>query len=385
MNNSLLLTEEQLLLKKTLSEFSQKHIAPHAHLLDQNEQFPAENLQGLASLGVMGTGIDPELGGSSGGYQELAVVVEEIAKVCAGTSTSFIAHVSLTLATIYNFSRPDQREKFVPGMIDGRDIGAWCLTEPDCGSDASALSCQVEKNNGSYIINGTKTFITNANEASLFTVFARLNNQPGSKGIICLVVDRHSPGITINPLKGKMGIRASSTAEIDFNNTKVPAFNILGQEEDGFKIAMQILDSSRIIIASQAVGIAQGALEKALSYSQQRQTFNRPLAQHQAIQFMLADCATKIEAARLLTRRAALLKDQNLPHTIESAMAKLFASETAHFVTDKALQIHGGYGFFKDNPVERYYRDAKITEIYEGSSEIQRLVIARNILKLYQI
>ncbi|MBH75134.1 MAG: hypothetical protein CL896_05020 [Dehalococcoidia bacterium] len=182
-----------------------------------------------------------------------------------------------------------------------------------------------------------------------------------------------------------MGIRASSTAEIDFNNTKVPAFNVLGQEEDGFKIAMQILDSSRIIIASQAVGIAQGALEKALSYSQQRQTFNRPLAQHQAIQFMLADCATKIEAARLLTRRAALLKDQNLPHTIESAMAKLFASETAHFVTDKALQIHGGYGFFKDNPVERYYRDAKITEIYEGSSEIQRLVIARNILKLYQI
>ena len=380
MGNTLLLTEEQRLLKKTIADFCEKKIKPNAQRLDSTEEFPTENLKGLASLGVMGTGIDPELGGASGGYQELAIIAEEIAKVCAGTSTSFIAHVSLTLATIYKFSNQVQRKKFVPNMIDGSQIGAWCLTEPDCGSDASALSADVQKVNDSYILNGTKIFITNAKEAAHLVVFARLNSQPGSKGIICLVVDNSSPSITITPIKGKMGIRASSTAEVTFNNTFVPYSNLLGNETDGFKIAMQILDSSRIIIAAQALGIAQGALDAALSYSKQRQTFNQPIAQHQAIQFMLADSATRIEAARLLTRQAAILKDQELPHTKESAMAKLYASETAHFVTDKAVQIHGGYGFFKDNPVERYYRDAKVTEIYEGSSEIQRLVIAREIL-----
>ena len=377
----LLLSEEGQMLKRTVREFADRELVPRARELDETERFPWENLRGLAELGLTGLTIDASYGGSGGTYVQLAVAVEEVARGCAATSVILIAHLSLGTATISRFGTEGQKERFVPPLARGEKLAAYCLTEPDNGSDAAGLQTLATKRNGRYLLNGAKTFITNGDLADVLVVFATQDPSLRHKGVVALVVEKGSPGFEAHPQHGKMGVRASSTAELVFHDCPVPEENRLGEEGEGFKIAMQILDSSRISIAAQCVGIGQAALEAAVHYAQQRHSFGKPLAEHQAIQFMLADMATRLDAARLLTHRAALLKDAGQPHGQESAMAKLFASEAAHFCADRAVQIYGGYGYFKDNPVERYYRDVRVTEIYEGTSEVQRLVIARGVLK----
>ena len=381
MTEGLLLSEEEQMLKKTVREFAEKELVPRARELDETETFPWDNLKGIAALGLMGLTIDPQYGGAGGGYQQLVVALEELAWGCASTSVCYLAHLSLGAATIYQFGTEGQKQRFVPPLARGEKLAAWCLTEPGSGSDAAAMETIATKKDGGYLLKGTKTFITNADVADTLVVFASTDRSLRAKGVSCFVMEMDSPGLTAHKLHGKMGVRGSSTVELTLDNVPVPQENRLGDEGNGFKIAMQILDSSRISIAAQCVGVAQAAFEAAVRYSRQRHTFGKPLAEHQAIQFMLADMATRIDAARLLARRAAILKDQSLPHGQESAMAKLYASEAAHFATDKAVQIHGGYGYFKDSPVERYYRDARVLEIYEGASEIQRIIIARNVLR----
>ncbi|MBI2873390.1 MAG: acyl-CoA dehydrogenase family protein [Chloroflexi bacterium] len=376
-----LLSEEERMLQRTVREFADRELVPRARELDEAERFPWENLKGLASLGLMGLTVDPRYGGSGGGYRELAIATEEVARGCAGTSVCFIAHLSLGTSTIARFGTEGQKERFLPPLARGEELCAWALTEPGNGSDAAALQCTATPRGGRYLLNGAKTFITNGDLANTVVVFATQDPSLRHRGVGVFVVEKGSPGFTANPQHGKMGMRASSTAELVFDDCPVPAENRLGAEGEGFRIAMQVLDSSRIIIAAQSVGIGQAAFEAAVRYSQQRVTFGKPLAEHQAIQFMIADMATQLDAARLLVRRAATLKDQDLPHGQESAMAKLFASEAAHFACDRALQVHGGYGYFKESPVERHYRDQRVVEIYEGSSEVQRIVIARGVLK----
>ena len=377
----LLLTEEERMRKATAREFAGRELAPRAQYLDETEEFPATNLQGLAELGFMGLTVEEAYGGGGSGYQQLSIVIEEIARCCAATSVAHLAHLSLATACIVDFGSEEQKGRYLPDLASGKRLGAFCLTEPSSGSDAADMSTLAARSNDGYRLNGTKTFITNGPEADVLIVFASTDRSRRSHGVSAFMVHGSSPGLLVNPQKGKMGMRASSTAELVFTDCPVPLEDRLGDEGDGFTIAMTILDSSRISVAAQAVGIGQAALEAAVRYSQQRQTFGKHLADHQAIQFILADMATQLSAARLLTRHAAQLKDAHLPHGQESAMAKLFASEATHFACDRALQIHGGYGYFKDNPVERYFRDARVTEIYEGSSEMQRIVIARKLLK----
>lgn len=375
------LTETERMLKMTARDFANRELAPHASRLDELEEFPRENLTRIAELGFMGLTVDSAYGGGSGNYQQLAVVIEEIARGCASTSVAHLAHLSLTTSCIAEFGSEEQRNHYLPGLASGKSLGAFCLTEPSSGSDAADMATLADKTSKGYQINGTKTFITNGPEANVLLVFASTDRSKKSHGVSAFIVPANSDGILVNPQKGKLGIRASSTAEIVFKDCLVSKKNLLGQEGDGFSIAMKILDSSRISVAAQAVGIGQAAFEAAVRYSQQRQTFGKPLSEHQAIQFMLADMGTKLKAARLLTRHAAQLKDGGMAHGMESAMAKVFASEAAHFACDRSLQIHGGSGYFKDNPVERYFRDVRVTEIYEGSSEVQRIVIARHLLK----
>ena len=376
----LLLTEEERMLKAAAREFADRELAPNAQRLDETEEFPRENLRGIADLGFMGLTVDQAYGGG-GSYQQLSVVIEELARGCAATSVAHLAHLSLATSCIAVFGSEEQKGRYLPDLASGKRLAAFCLTEPDSGSDAADMSTLAAKANRGYQLNGAKTFITNGPEADVLVVFASTDRPQRAHGVSAFIVQGDAPGLLVNPQKGKMGMRASSTAELVFTDCPVPEEDRLGQEGDGFTIAMTVLDSSRISVAAQAVGIGQAAFEAAVRYSQQRQTFGKRLADHQAIQFMLADMATQLSAARLLTRHAAQLKDAHLPHGQESAMAKVFASEAAHFACDRALQIHGGYGYFKDNPVERYFRDARVTEIYEGSSEVQRIVIARELLK----
>ena len=377
----LLLTEEERMLKAAAREFADRELAPNAQRLDETEEFPRENLRGIADLGFMGLTVDQAYGGGGGGYQQLSVVIEELARGCAATSVAHLAHLSLATSCIAVFGSEEQKGRYLPDLASGKRLAAFCLTEPGSGSDAADMSTLAARANGGYQLNGAKTFITNGPEADMLVVFASTDRPQRAHGVSAFIVHGDAPGLLVNPQKGKMGMRASSTAELVFTGCPVPEEDRLGQEGDGFTIAMTVLDSSRISVAAQAVGIGQAAFEAAARYSQQRQTFGKRLADHQAIQFMLADMATQLSAARLLTRHAAQLKDAHLPHGQESAMAKVFASEAAHFACDRALQIHGGYGYFKDNPVERYFRDARVTEIYEGSSEVQRIVIARKLLK----
>ena len=375
------LTEEERMLKATARDFADRELAPRARQVDETEQFPQENIRGIAELGLMGLTVDEAYGGAGGNYQQMAVVVEEIARGCAATSVIHLAHLSLGTACIVGFGSEEQKGRYLPDLASGKRLAAFCLTEPSSGSDAADMETLATRANGGYRLNGTKTFITNGPEADVLLVFASTDRSQRSHGISAFIVQGGAQGLQVNLQKGKLGMRGSTTAELVFTDCPVPEEDRLGQEGDGFTIAMTVLDSSRISVAAQAVGIGQAALEAAVRYSQQRQTFGKKLADHQAIQFMLADMATRLSAARLLARHAAQLKDGGLPHSQESAMAKLFASEAAHFACDRALQIHGGYGYFRDSPVERYFRDVRVTEIYEGSSEVQRIVIARRLLK----
>ncbi len=377
----LLYSEEERLLQQTVRDYVDNEIVPKAAELDESGAFPWENMRGLAALGLTGLAIDPEYGGSGGTYRQIAIASEEIARGCGATSVTFIAHHSLATQSIYQLGTEGQKQRFVPPLVSCEKVGSFCLTEPGSGSDAAALATSATKKDGHYLLNGSKLFITNGEVADTFVVFATHDRSLRARGISALVVERGSKGLTTNPQHGKMGMRASSTAEVVFEDCPTPEENRLGEEGRGFIAAMRVLDSSRIAISAQCVGIAQAAFEAAVRYAKHRESFGKPIADFQAIQWMIADMATNIDAARLLTLRAATLRDQGLPFTTEASMAKLFAAQVATDSTSKAVQIHGGYGYFRPNPVERYFRDARVLEIYEGTSEIQRLVISRNILQ----
>ena len=378
----MMLTEEERLLKATVQEFADQELAPRAGYYDEHGEFPWENVRKMAELGLFGLTIDEEYGGSGGTSRHLAVVAEEIARGCGATSVVYIAHLALCAQFITMYGTEGQKQRFVPPLARAETIGAFALTEPESGSDAAAMRTTVTRSDGHYVLNGTKQFTTNAVEAGTFVVLATHDRELRSRGVDALVLERDTPGLTINPQHGKMGMRGSSTAELVFEDCAVPEENRLGPEGEGFRETMQVLNASRIPIAAQCVGIARAAYEASVQYAKQRQAFGKPLADFQSLQWKIADMATEIDAARLLVLRAATLKDQGQPYATEASMAKLFASRVAVECADRAVQIHGGTGYFAPTPVERYYRDAKVTEIYEGTSEIQRLIIARSLLDL---
>ena len=377
----ILYSESELLLARTVREYADKVLAPRAAAIDKTEEFPWENVRGLADLGLLGIGIPEAYGGSAGGFRESSIVAEEIARACAATSVIYGAHLSLASQTIARFGTEEQKQRYLPPLTRADQVASFCLTEPGAGSDVGSMSTTAITDGDDYIFNGSKTFITNADVASTYVVFATRDKSLRAKGIGCYIVEGNVPGLTVNRQNGKLGMRASSTAEMIFQDCAVPSTNRVGDDGAGFHIAMQVLESSRITIAAQCVGIGQACLEAAGRYANQRQTFGQPIANYQAIQWMIADMAVEIDAARLLTRRASILKDAGEPHGTESAMAKLFASEAANRAAGKALQVHGGYGYFRGSPVERYFRDARVTEIYEGTSEIQRIIISRSVLQ----
>lgn len=370
------LTDEQKMIVDQVRDFAQKEIAPKAEHIDEKGEFPTEIVKKMGEMGLMGLNVEPEYGGAGLEYLVYALVGEELNAACASTGVIFSAHNSLACGPIKKWGTPEQKKKYLEPLASGKKIGAFALSEPGSGSDAGALTCKCEKKGDHYLINGTKNFITNGPECDTIVLIATFDTSLKHKGVNALIVDKNSPGLSVGKVEKKLGIKGSGTSQLIFENVKVPLENLLGKEGDGFKVAMTTLDGGRIGIASQALGIARAAIEAAKKFAHERETFGKPIAKHQAIQFMFADMATRLDAARLLVWRAAVLQDKGEKFTREAAMAKLFASEAANFIVDKALQIHGGYGFVKEYPVERHYRDQRITEIYEGTSEIQRIVIA---------
>jgi butyryl-CoA dehydrogenase len=379
--SSFSLNPDQALFRQTVREFAEREIAPLAAHFDETEEFPAENVKKMAALGLMGLTVPVEYGGSGAGAMEYALAMEEIARADAAHSTILTVNVSLVSEPLGKLGTPAQRERYLPSLCDGRMIGAYCLSEPSSGSDAAHMSTRAVLEGDEWVINGTKNFITNGGVAGLYVVYASTDPSKGTRGVTAFLVEANRAGVRADRREAKLGIRASSTTQMHFENVRVPAENVLGEVGQGFKIAMLALDGGRIGIAAQAVGIAQAAFESARDYAKQRQAFGHPIADFQGLQWVLADMRTRIEAARLLTWQAAALKDAHQPYGIQASMAKLFASETANWVASKAIQVWGGYGYMRESPVQRYFRDARITEIYEGTSEIQRLVIARDTLR----
>ena len=379
--NDQLLTEEELLIRNTIRDYADNNLSERAARYDETGEFPWDNVSELADLGVLGLTIDEDFGGSGGTTRQLALVSEEIARGCVATSVIYIAHLSLTSQYINTFGDEYQKQKYLPDLAAGKKIGAFALTEPGAGSDAAAIQTSSVRANGHYVINGTKTYISNAPEAGVLVTLATRDKSEGYKGIDALIVDGDLDGIKVNQLHGKMGVRASTVGEIVFNNCHVPVHNRLGEESVGFRQTMEVLNASRISIAAQCVGIAQAALEESVQYARTREVFGGPLGDLQAIQWMIADMATETEAARQLVMSVASKRDAGVPFLTEASMAKLFASRVAMQAAHKAVQIHGGAGYFAPTKVERLFRDARVTEIYEGTSEVQRMLIARNILK----
>ncbi len=375
------LTEDQKMLRTMVRDFAEKELEPIAAEIDEEARFPAESMRKAASIGLMGTGYPEEYGGSGGGAIEQAIIFEEVARVCAATCVILIVTNELASYPLYAHGTEEQKRRYLAPLLKGEKLGAFGLTEAGAGSDVAAMVCTAVAQDGGYVLNGNKLFISNGAEADIIITFATIDRSQGYRGVTAFIVEKGAPGFSVGKHERKLGIRASSTTELVFEDCFVPAENRLGDEGKGFRIALETIDASRLGIAAQAIGIAQGAFEKSLAYARERQQFGQPIASFQAIQWMLADMATQIDAARLLTHRAAYLKDQGLSYMKESAMAKLHAAETAMAVTTKAVQIHGGYGYTKDYPVERYFRDAKITELYEGTSEMQRMTIARQLLR----
>lgn len=376
------LSEDHIMMRKMVRDFAENECAAGAEERDEKEEFPREIWNKLAELGLAGITFPEEYGGVGADYISYAIAVEELSRVDASVGVTVSAHSSLGSNPINMFGTDEQKKKFLTPLAQGEKMGAFGLTEPMAGSDASGTKTTAVRVGDEYIINGSKIFITNGHEADTYVVFAQMDKSKGNKGIAAFIVEKGTPGFSFGKKEKKMGIRSSATYELVFEDCHVPAENLLGKEGEGFKIAMQTLDYGRIGIASQALGIAQGAYEAALKYAKERVQFGQPIANFQEIQFRLADMATQIEAARLLVYQAAYIASQHkVPVSKYAAMAKLHASETAMWVTTKAVQIHGGYGYTRDYPVERMMRDAKITEIYEGTSEVQRLVIASKILK----
>ncbi len=377
------LTEEQQLLQRSVREFAEAEVKPRARELDEKGHFPFDLFHKAAELGLTGVPFPEEEGGAGMDHISYTIVIEEIARVCASTSVILSVQNSLYCDPIHRFGTAEQKEKFLLPYARGEKIGCYALTEPQAGSNAAALRTKAVLKGDRYVINGTKAWITNGGAADAAIVYVNTHPEKGEKGITALVVEKGTPGFAVGKEEKKLGIHASACTELVFNDCEVPATNRIGNEGEGYKVALSTLDGGRVGIASQAIGIAQGAFEAALKYSQERQAFGHPIFDFQAIQFMLADMSTEIEAARLLARKAAWKQDAGARFTMEAASAKLFASEMSTRVTHKAIQIHGGNGYSQEYPVERNYRDARITEIYEGTSEIQRLVIASWVLKSY--
>jgi len=376
------LNEQQKMIQKMVREFAEKEIAPVASELDKKAKYPTEILKKMAKLGLLGAIIPQEYGGAGLDTISYTIIIEEISKKCASTGVITSVHNSLVSWPIMKYGNEKQKKKYLPILARGEKIGAFAGTEPNAGSDLGAMQTTAELKGDKYIINGNKTFITSGSKAGVLIVFAVTDKSLGSKGISAFIVENTMKGFKVGDTFEKMGINANHVTELIFEDMEVPKENLLGKEGEGFKIALSALDGGRIGIAAQAVGIAQAALEESIEYSKQRQQFGRPIAKFQAIQWMLADMATRIEAARQLVYKAAYAKDHKQGrYSKEAAMAKLFASETAMDAVIKAVQIHGGYGYTKEYTVERLFRDAKITEIYEGTSEVQRLVIANSLLK----
>lgn len=374
-------TEEQLMIKQTAKEFAESEIAPTAVERDLKGEFPYEIVKKLGELGFMGMMVSPEWGGAGLDTISYVLAMEEISKVDASVGVIMSVNNSLVCWGLEMYGTPEQKEKYLRPLAQGKMLGAFALSEPEAGSDATNQHTTAERDGDYWILNGTKNWITNGTTADVYLVMAQTNRELRHKGISAFIVEKDFPGFERGKKEDKLGIRSSDTCSLMFTNCRVPKENLIWEEGKGFNFAMNTLNGGRIGIAAQALGIAQASLEAAVKYSKERKAFGKPIAELQAIQFKLADMATKVEAARLLTLQAASLKDQHKDFAMHAAMAKLFASRTAMECADEAIQIHGGYGYVREYLVERYLRDAKITEIYEGTSEIQRIIIARNLLK----
>jgi alkylation response protein AidB-like acyl-CoA dehydrogenase len=372
------LGEDQKLMAEAAREFAEKKLKPIAEKMDEEESIPAEILKELADLGYYGMLLPEQYGGLGLDTLSYACAMEELARGSAAVMIGLSVHNSLCCRAIFDYGTKQQKEKYLPKMAAGEWIGSYSLSEPGSGTDAGSLQCMAAETADGFVLNGTKAWVTSAGLASVFVVFVRTDKTAGTKGISCLIVEKGTPGMNIGKKEKKMGLKASDTREVSFIDCKVPKENLLGEKNKGFKVALSLLDNGRVGVASQAVGIAQAAFEEAFKYAHERQQFGEPLANFQAIQFKLAEMALKIETARLLTHKAAVLKDKGRASK-EASMAKLFASETANFVASQAVQIHGGYGYVKEYAVERYFRDARVTEIYEGTTEAQKIVIFRNL------
>ena len=375
------LSEEQLLIRGMVKEFAASEVAPIAAEIDRNHRFPEESIPKLAKLNLLGVPYPEEFGGAGADNVSYVLVIEELARVCASTAAIVSGHTSLGTWPIFEFGTSAQKEKYVTNLASGSMLGAFAITEPGAGTDAAAGKTTAVVDGDEYVLNGSKIFITNGGYADVYIVTAMTDLAAGTRGISAFIVEKGAPGFSVGEKEHKMGIKASSTTPLYFSDCRIPKDALLGKEGKGFNIAMAALDGGRIGIAAQALGIAQGALDASIAYAKERVQFGKPLAALQAIQWMIADMATDIDAARLLVYRAAWNKDQGLPFGTAASMAKLFASETSTRVADRAIQIHGGYGYTESYPVERAYRDAKITELYEGTSEVQRMVIAGSLLR----
>jgi alkylation response protein AidB-like acyl-CoA dehydrogenase len=374
-------TDEQIMLRDTVREFARNEIEPRAAEIDRTMELPAENLRKMGELGFLGVPFPTEYGGGGLDTLSFALMMEELARACGSTTLSVAAHCSLCCAPINMFGNEAQKKRYLPDLLAGKKFGSFCLSEPGSGSDSGAMTTTARRDGDFYVLHGAKMWVTNGGYAGTYVVFAKTNPEGGTRGISAFIVEREFPGIIIGKKENKLGLRASDTRQISFDNCKVPAANLLGKENEGFKYAMQILDGGRIGIGAMALGLAEAAFEKATAYSKERKAFGQQIAEFQAIRWYLADMATEIHASRLMVHHAAQLKDAGKPFVKEAAMAKLFASEMAMRACNKAIQVFGGYGYIMDYPVERYWRDCKLTEIGEGTSEVLRLVISREVLK----
>ncbi len=375
------LTDEQQLIRDAVREFAEAEVTPIAAEIDRDHRFPHELLPKLAEMNLMGMPYPEKEGGAGADYVSYVIAIEEISRACASTGIILSAHTSLATWPIFKFGTQAQKDQYLRDMASGSRLGAFALTEPAAGTDAGAGTATATLRPDGYALNGSKMFITNAPFADVYIVFAKTDPERGTRGMSAFILEKDTPGFSVGEAEHKLGIRGSSTPPIYFSDCRVPKEALLGGEGDGFKIAMQTLDGGRIGVSAQALGIAQAALDASVAYAKERVQFGKPIATLQAIQWMIADMATEIDAARLLVYRAASCVDNGQPYSTEGAMAKLFASEIATRVAGKAIQIHGGYGYTESYPVERNYRDAKITELYEGTSEVQRMVIARSALR----
>jgi len=375
------LTDEQQLIRDAVREFAETEVTPIAAELDRDHRFPYELLPKLAEMNLMGMPYPEKEGGAGADYVSYVIAIEEISRACASTGIIMSAHTSLATWPIFKFGTEAQKDQYLQDMASGRRLGAFALTEPGAGTDAGAGTATATLRADGYALNGSKMFITNAPYADVYVVFAKTDPERGTRGMSAFIVEKDTPGFSVGEAEHKLGIRGSSTPPVYFADCRIPKEALLGGEGDGFKIAMQTLDGGRIGVSAQALGIAQAALDASIAYAKERVQFGKPIANLQAIQWMIADMALEVDAARLLVYRAASCVDNGRPYSTEGAMAKLFASEAATRVAGKAIQIHGGYGYTESYPVERNYRDAKITELYEGTSEVQRMVIARSALR----